>query len=299
MFDEPAFWLFAFVVAIIILRSWLKGWLQHRRVAERRERQRRLRAETTDADRRLNATLRVEERTSHVQIPGLTESEKERLLAAYSGCAYCGEPVESGANLHWDHVLPLTLGGANHVDNVVPACSSCNLRKGSKHPDRWYAELGQPPLHLGVAAKGHLEALNLDRVRDAEYVLLMTGGEGQRADRARRFLAATEDTHSAREARLEGARQALDSLAPEWRGYYRRATPYRSARVVWPRTEDPVPLAEAYRQVRHLERLTNAPLRTIGSVMGGAANIERLPVEQWKEKEAFRKSLGKNIWGRR
>ena len=45
-------------------------------------------------------------------------------------------------------------------------------------------------------------------------------------------------------------------------------------------------------------RLTEAPLRTIGAVRQGTITIERLPVAEWEEKEAFRKQLGENIWGR-
>jgi 5-methylcytosine-specific restriction endonuclease McrA len=40
-------------------------------------------------------------------------------------CAYCGEagPLEA------DHRIPLSRGGTNYIDNVLPACRSCNGRK--------------------------------------------------------------------------------------------------------------------------------------------------------------------------
>ncbi len=44
-------------------------------------------------------------------------------------CVYCGEPSE-----HADHVIPLSRGGTHDIDNLVPACSKCNLSKGSKLP---------------------------------------------------------------------------------------------------------------------------------------------------------------------
>lgn len=47
-------------------------------------------------------------------------------------CAYCGS-VCTG----WDHVVPLSRGGANHVSNLVPCCRSCNARKGFKLVDEW------------------------------------------------------------------------------------------------------------------------------------------------------------------
>jgi 5-methylcytosine-specific restriction endonuclease McrA len=40
-------------------------------------------------------------------------------------CAYCGEagPLEA------DHRVPLARGGTNYIDNILPACRSCNGRK--------------------------------------------------------------------------------------------------------------------------------------------------------------------------
>jgi len=40
-------------------------------------------------------------------------------------CAYCG-----GVAGGWDHVVPLVAGGENTLANLVPACYSCNRRKG-------------------------------------------------------------------------------------------------------------------------------------------------------------------------
>ena len=43
-------------------------------------------------------------------------------------CQYCG----SKGDLTFDHVLPRCRGGITSWQNVVAACSPCNLRKGSK-----------------------------------------------------------------------------------------------------------------------------------------------------------------------
>ncbi len=43
-------------------------------------------------------------------------------------CQYCG----SRQDLTFDHVLPRARGGRTNWENVVAACSPCNLRKGSK-----------------------------------------------------------------------------------------------------------------------------------------------------------------------
>ena len=43
-------------------------------------------------------------------------------------CQYCGSPHD----LTFDHVVPRVRGGTTSWENVVAACSPCNLRKGSR-----------------------------------------------------------------------------------------------------------------------------------------------------------------------
>lgn len=43
-------------------------------------------------------------------------------------CAYCLTAKATSM----DHVVPMAKGGAHDVDNIVPACKSCNSRKGVK-----------------------------------------------------------------------------------------------------------------------------------------------------------------------
>ena len=43
-------------------------------------------------------------------------------------CQYCG----SNEELTFDHLLPRSKGGETHWDNVVTACSACNVKKGGK-----------------------------------------------------------------------------------------------------------------------------------------------------------------------
>lgn len=42
-------------------------------------------------------------------------------------CAYCGNDGEG-----WDHVVPTSRGGTDHLTNLVPACNWCNAQKGRK-----------------------------------------------------------------------------------------------------------------------------------------------------------------------
>jgi 5-methylcytosine-specific restriction endonuclease McrA len=45
-------------------------------------------------------------------------------------CQYCG----SEDDLTFDHLVPRRFGGQTTWDNIVTACSPCNLRKGGKMP---------------------------------------------------------------------------------------------------------------------------------------------------------------------
>lgn len=64
----------------------------------------------------------------------LTDEQWVALQAAWGGCAYCG--VAGGA-LQRDCVLPISRGGRYTVDNVVPACRSCNTSKCNDEVTAW------------------------------------------------------------------------------------------------------------------------------------------------------------------
>ena len=51
-----------------------------------------------------------------------------KLFLAGKVCAHC----ESTERLEVDHVIPVSRGGADDVDNYQPLCRACNLRKGSR-----------------------------------------------------------------------------------------------------------------------------------------------------------------------
>jgi 5-methylcytosine-specific restriction endonuclease McrA len=58
----------------------------------------------------------------------LTPTQWTAIRTAWGGCAYCGE---LDAALQKDCVLPLSRGGRYTVENVVPACRSCNASKSN------------------------------------------------------------------------------------------------------------------------------------------------------------------------
>lgn len=64
----------------------------------------------------------------------LTAEQWSALRAAWSGCAYCGA---QDVPLQKDCVLPLSRGGRYTLDNVVPACRSCNASKCNQEVTHW------------------------------------------------------------------------------------------------------------------------------------------------------------------
>lgn len=81
---------------------------------------------------RLVNDLGAEAALAHVRSrPRRTIRTEERaaLLAEFEGrCAYC-DGILSGKRWHIDHVIPLSAGGSDKRDNLVPACARCNLLK--------------------------------------------------------------------------------------------------------------------------------------------------------------------------
>lgn len=59
----------------------------------------------------------------------LGDDEWQMVLKSHNNaCAICGA-VE---NISIDHIVPLSKGGTNTIDNVQPLCRSCNSRKGNR-----------------------------------------------------------------------------------------------------------------------------------------------------------------------
>jgi 5-methylcytosine-specific restriction endonuclease McrA len=66
------------------------------------------------------------------QYDTISQKALEELLERYENkCSYCGIEVRQRDNLHMDHIIPLKLGGPHTIENLAPACKTCNLEKGS------------------------------------------------------------------------------------------------------------------------------------------------------------------------
>jgi len=64
----------------------------------------------------------------------LSAAEWTALKGAWGGCAYCGS---TGVALQKDCVQALSRGGRYTLDNIVPACGSCNASKCNAEVTGW------------------------------------------------------------------------------------------------------------------------------------------------------------------
>lgn len=68
----------------------------------------------------------------------LTVKEWDEIKESFGNkCAYCGGEKK----LSQDHVIPLSRGGGYTKDNIVPACKSCNSKKGDRTADEYFEYL--------------------------------------------------------------------------------------------------------------------------------------------------------------
>jgi 5-methylcytosine-specific restriction endonuclease McrA len=58
----------------------------------------------------------------------LTAAEIRRVFKEITCCIYCG----AEGNLTLDHIVPISKGGQNCLENVTVACMACNLAKSDK-----------------------------------------------------------------------------------------------------------------------------------------------------------------------
>jgi Restriction endonuclease len=64
----------------------------------------------------------------------LTPAQWMAIREAWGCCAYCST---ADADLQKDCVLPLSRGGRYTLENVVPACRSCNASKSNDEVTGW------------------------------------------------------------------------------------------------------------------------------------------------------------------
>jgi 5-methylcytosine-specific restriction endonuclease McrA len=118
----------------------MESWWRHRdkRLAENREWRlqnpervrenlRRWVDENKDRSNLLNRLKKQRRRGAGI----LTAADWELVLETFGAvCLACGK-----AEVTIDHVVPVSAGGANTIDNVQPLCRWCNTSKGTKTVD--------------------------------------------------------------------------------------------------------------------------------------------------------------------
>lgn len=62
----------------------------------------------------------------------LTDEQWDQALSHFNNkCAYCAiEPYQV-----LEHFVPISRDGGTTVNNCIPACNTCNLKKGNRHPN--------------------------------------------------------------------------------------------------------------------------------------------------------------------
>jgi hypothetical protein len=69
--------------------------------------------------------------------PSTILRENKLLVESKKVCAYCENVCD---DLQWEHIIPLSRGGPDTIDNMVLACRKCNLAKGTCDPFEWYGK---------------------------------------------------------------------------------------------------------------------------------------------------------------
>jgi 5-methylcytosine-specific restriction endonuclease McrA len=64
----------------------------------------------------------------------LSDAQWAALVAAWGGCAYCGA---TDVPLQRDCILAISRGGRYTIDNIAPACGSCNASKCNAEVTGW------------------------------------------------------------------------------------------------------------------------------------------------------------------
>jgi 5-methylcytosine-specific restriction endonuclease McrA len=83
--------------------------------------------------RRARAARKRQRRMSAVE-HDLSDEQWAELKEAWGGCAYCGA---TDRPLQRDCVMALSRGGRYTLDNIVPACGSCNASKCNDEVTGW------------------------------------------------------------------------------------------------------------------------------------------------------------------
>src|SRR5690606_20616796 len=92
-----------------------------------------LKVVTVDRSRKARGARKRKRRMARVE-HDLSAAQWAALKEAWGGCAYCGA---TDVPLQRDCVLALSRGGRYTLDNIAPACRSCNASKCNDEVTGW------------------------------------------------------------------------------------------------------------------------------------------------------------------
>lgn len=84
------------------------------------------------------------------------EERKATLARARNKCACCGKPLTT-KNMTMDHVIPISRGGKNTPENLVPLCYDCNQLKGNflYRPESFYISAMNESMYVECQSTFH------------------------------------------------------------------------------------------------------------------------------------------------
>lgn len=75
------------------------------------------------------------------------EQRREKFLQLGNVCYYCGIPGEMTV----DHMIPISRGGTDFVDNIVPACQRCNSKKHDRTAQEFFESMTDADITMNLA----------------------------------------------------------------------------------------------------------------------------------------------------
>jgi 5-methylcytosine-specific restriction endonuclease McrA len=75
----------------------------------------------------------AEGRHTKVEFYSLCESKEWK-------CSYCGKSLTK-RTVSEDHIIPLSKGGSDNIDNIAPCCRFCNIRKHARSLEEFFEYL--------------------------------------------------------------------------------------------------------------------------------------------------------------
>jgi 5-methylcytosine-specific restriction endonuclease McrA len=90
------------------------------------------------------AALRALERARKRNATGRYTAREFRALCDESSwqCSYCATVLDI-VTVQADHIIPLSRGGSNGIENIAVSCASCNCRKHNTPLPLWLSRTGR------------------------------------------------------------------------------------------------------------------------------------------------------------